>query len=201
MHRVFVDANVLGSKTLYDWLFLLRRQLPAVFSLSTTDDVLDEAHRVWRRRHPKIGGAMRAKRDKLFREYFDEITSDWHGQVTSAVDVDDSHVHNAAVDLEVDILLTNNVKDFAERDDISHDPPYDVYTPDEFFCLIYENNPDAVRAVAGTQLGYWLRRAEADPGVEQKSLAVALEGAGCPNFAQKVNECLMIMSGSGEVRR
>lgn len=51
MHHVFVDSNVLGSKTQYDWLFLLRRELHMMFSLCTSDDVLDEAHRVWRKKH------------------------------------------------------------------------------------------------------------------------------------------------------
>lgn len=77
-------------------------------------------------------------------------------------------------------------------------PPYDVYTPDEFFCLISENDPDAVRAVAAMQVEYWLRRAEV-AGTEPKRLAAALTEAGCPNFAQRVNECLMVMSGHRDV--
>ena len=51
MHRVFVDSNILGSRTLYDWLFMLRNQ-SKMFSLSVTPDVLDETHCVWRRKHP-----------------------------------------------------------------------------------------------------------------------------------------------------
>ncbi len=194
MHRVFVDSNVLGSKTLYDWLFLLRRQLPETFHLVTTDDVLDEAHRVWRRRHPEKGGAMRAHREELFRTNFNEITSDWKGQTAPVVDVDDSHVHNAASDLKADILLTDNVKDFGDPDSL----PYDLYTPDEFFCLIYENEPDAVREVMDTQLHYWRRRGAANKDGKQKKLADALVDAGCPEFAKYVHECLLFMSGLQE---
>ena len=198
MHRVFVDSNVLGSKTLYDWLFLLRRELPTMFSLITSDDVLDEAHRVWRKRNPQAGGAMRARREELFRFNFGEIASDWEGRAAPVLDIDDSHVHNATVGMGAEMLLTNNVRDFGEVDDIVRSPPYDVYTPDEFFCLIYENNPDAVRAVASKQVKYWLRRAEA-MGTEPKKLAVALTAAGCPKFAQRVNECLIVMSGHRDV--
>ena len=191
MERVFVDSSVLGSKTLYDWLFLLRRELSSMFFLGTTDDVLDEAHRVWRRRRPEAGGAMRAQRETLFRANFDEITSDWEGKVAPVLDVDDSHVHNAAVGTGADILLTDNVKDFGDPDRL----PYDIYSPDEFFCLIYENAPDAVRAVALKQIRYWRRRAEVSQGAKSKGLAEALADAGCPEFAQRVRESLEFLSG------
>ena len=191
MERVFVDSSVLGSKTLYDWLFLLRRELPSMLFLGTTDDVLDEAHRVWRRRHPEAGGAMRAQREKLFRANFNEITSDWEGEVAPVLDVDDSHVHNAAVGTGADILLTDNVKDFGDPDSL----PYDLYSPDEFFCLIYENAPDAVRAVALEQIRYWRRRAEVSRGAKSKGLAEALADAGCHEFAQRVRESLEFLSG------
>jgi len=192
MHHVFVDSNVLGSKTQYDWLFLLRRELHMMFSLSTSDDVLDEAHRVWRRKHPELGGAMRAQREELFRLNFNEISSEWEGAAAPVVDVDDSHVHNAAVHLNAEILLTNNVKDFGDPDTL----PYDLYTPDEFFRLIYRNAPEAVRVVASKQVAYWAKRkqltsSDADP----KKLSDALSDAGCPDFAQDVKECLQLMSG------
>mgnify|MGYP002735341523 CR=1 FL=1 len=191
MHRVFVDSNVLGSKTLYDWLFLLRKERPEMFHLVTTDDVLDEAHRVWRRRHPETGGAMRARREELFRTNFNEITSDWKGQTAPVVDVDDSHVHNAASDLKADILLTDNVKDLGDPDGL----PYDLYTPDEFFCLIYENEPNAVREVVAKQVDYWHRRALANKDRQPKKLADALVDAGCLEFAKNVHECLLFVSG------
>lgn len=194
MHRVFVDSNVLGSKTQYDWLFLLRSELPTMFTLSTSGDVLDEAHRVWRRKHAESGGDMRAKREELFRAQFDEVSDDWTGNKAPVIDIDDSHVHNAAAYLDAEILLTNNVKDFGDPNDL----PYDLYTPDEFFCLIYQNAPNAVRAVAAIQTAYWIRVSEANKSVPPKKLSKALKDAGCPDFAQKVKECLMMMSGLRE---
>ena len=137
---------------------------------------------------------MRAHREELFRTNFNEITSDWKGQTAPVADVDDSHVHNAASDLKADILLTDNVKDFGDPDSL----PYDLYTPDEFFCLVYENEPDAVREVMNTQLHYWRRRGAANKDGKQKKLADALVDAGCPEFAKNVHECLLFMSGLQE---
>lgn len=191
MHRVFVDSNVLGSKTQYDWVFLLRRELNTTFSLYTSDDVLDEAHRVWRRNKPEAGGNMRTQREKLFRTNFTEISSDWAGMAAPVIDIDDSHVHNAAVHLRADILLTNNVNDFEDPDNL----PYDLYTPDEFFCLIYKNSPEAVRLVAAEQVDYWLKRQKVNPSAKPKKLSEALTAAGCPEFGQIVKECLFLMSG------
>lgn len=191
MHRVFVDSNVLGSKTQYDWVFLLRLETDSMFSLYTSDDVLDEAHRVWRRKYPEMGGEMRTEREKLFRTNFDGITSDWVGNPAPVRDVDDTHVHNAAVFTNVDILLTNNVEDFGDPDLL----PYDIYTPDEFFCLIYNNDPAAVNAVAIKQAEYWLRRQQRHPDAKYKKLSDALVDAGCPEFSPIVYGCLQFLSG------
>ena len=191
VHRVFVDSNVLGSKTQYDWLFMLKQEC-AMFAVCTSDDVLDEAHRVWRRKHPNAGGEMRAQRAALFRDNFDEVLAEWTGGAASDLrDVDDTHVHNAARSAEVDILLTNNVSDFGDPALL----PYDLYTPDEFFLLIDSNKPADVLAVARRQAIYWHRRNESQSTSERVTLADALRKAGCPGFAAAVESHLQTLSG------
>ncbi|WP_188702903.1 PIN domain-containing protein [Microbacterium nanhaiense] len=188
MQKIFVDANVLGSKTQYDWLFMLRLRLE-MFTLWTSNDVLDEAHRVWRRRKPDLGGAMRAQRDALFRRLFDDVSDAWNGGASDTInDVHDVHVHNAARSLGADILLTNNGKDFGDPNTL----PYDIYSPDEFFVLVNANAPQAVRDVARDQALYWHRRS----GDTKYSLAKALAEAGCPSFAREVERHLVVLSGS-----
>jgi hypothetical protein len=189
VHHVFVDSNVLGSRTLYDWLFILRSQSP-MFSLTATPDVLDEGHRVWRRKHPSAGGVQRKNREKVFRENFDDILDDWTGgEAPNLKDRDDQHVHNAAVYCRADILLTLNTKDFGDPDLL----PYDLYTPDEFFCLVESSSPFLVRDATLFQNKYWQGRR--DRGDNVKGLAQALEGAGCPVFAAIVAEHLRVLSG------
>lgn len=189
MHRVFVDSNVLGSRTLYDWLFLLH-QATTMFSLQVTPDVLDEAHRVWRRKHPSAGGQMRAKREELFRANFDEVLEDWQGgDVPGIKDADDQHVHNAATHCQADILLTSNVKDFGDPDLLS----YDLMTPDEFFILINKSASFPVREVTQFQNDYWQGRR--DRGDSVQSLAEALKAAGCTKFSRVVEQHLRVLAG------
>jgi len=179
LHTVFVDSNILGSKTLYDWMFLLRIHSDGMFTLVTSPDVLDEAHRVWRRRYPEGGGASRDVRDERFREHFDNVVSDWTGGPAAGSDPHDAHVHNAAVHAGANILLTNNVKDFNSYDQL----PYDIYTPDQFFCLINTNDPELVEAVARIQADYWLKRQKRHPERPFKRLSEALHLAGCTEFS------------------
>lgn len=189
VHRVFVDSNVLGSKTQYDWLFLLR-QRSSMFALVTSDDVLDEAHRVWRRKHQTAGGEMRKRHDRLFRENFDEVLDEWDGGEASALrDLDDTHVHNAACHARVDIVLTNNVADFGDPNAL----PYDLYAPDEFFELVSENSRQGVQAVVLEQARYWAGRLKQDG--KKRSLSEALINAGCPRFASSVEQHLRLLTG------
>lgn len=162
-----------------------------MFTLYASNDVLDEAHRVWRRKFPTLGADMREQREKRFRECFDDILDDWVGGDAPVSDVDDAHVHNAAVFGNVNILLTNNVSDFPYPDQL----PYDLYTPDEFFCLIYENDPTTVRNVTRKQAVYWGKRQKMNPEIAPKTLAEALLAAGCPEFSKVVGDCIKFVSG------
>jgi predicted nucleic acid-binding protein len=189
VHHVFVDSNVLGSRTLYDWLFILRSQAE-MFSLTTSVDVLDETHRVWRRRLATAGGEMRQSRETRFRENFDDILEDWvGGEASNIKDPDDQHVHNAATHCRANILLTLNIGDFGDPDDL----PYDLYTPDEFFCLVNSSADFMVRDATLFQNKYWQRRR--DRGDTVKSLSDALKAAGCPKFAAIVAEHLRVLAG------
>ncbi|WP_158685253.1 PIN domain-containing protein [Microbacterium halophytorum] len=197
MHRVFVDANVLGSRTQYDWLFQLRLRVE-MFSLWTSGDVVDEANRAWRLRHPNADGAMREKRTRIFSTYFDEVSDDWAGgSETQLRDRHDSHVHNAAVSTGADVLLTDNLRDFegaAER-------PYDVYSPDTFFMLIERNAPQAVRDVTRDQALYWNGKREEGTARRERTLSDALRHAQCPMFADVVEGHLRVLADATDVTR
>jgi predicted nucleic acid-binding protein len=58
--RVLVDANVLYSKTLREWLALLYlRQEDEIYSVYRTEDVLAETIHRLRRHHPHWNGGKR----------------------------------------------------------------------------------------------------------------------------------------------
>ena len=133
---------------------------------------------------------LRARRESKFRDAFDEIIEDWTGgDAANVPDRDDQHVHNAAVFSQAKILLTMNIKDFGNPDLL----PYDLYTPDQFLCLLESSSSFVVREATKIQNAYWQGRR--DRGDTVKSLGDALEDAGSPDFAAIVAEDLQVLSG------
>ena len=189
--RVFVDANILFSRTLRDWLFLLKlRSGGRMFTLGSTEDVLAEAIARLRDKRPDLPGrAISLLRAKL-TDNLDELVDDfviepWMKQG----DLGDAHVRAAAQARGFTMLLTADGGLLAEREE---DSPalYETISPDEFFVLIDDSDPGLVRAVTRTQYDYFMKnRGEAD-------LTQALRNAGCPSFAERVNGHLHALVGS-----
>lgn len=195
--RVFVDSNILASRTLRDWLFLLRFEAEAMYSTSSSLDVILEAVRAQRRRQPKADGSMTRRLFEELHQHLDEVVDDFEGDVSfEGDDVDDHHVHAAAISAEAGVLLTNNGRDFGSPDDLS----YDIYDADDFFCLVDDSSSQHVRSVTRAQALYWTRRAE-KYSVPAKPLGVALVDAGCPKFALRVQAHLEVLSGTAASTR
>ncbi len=177
-HGVFVDANVLYSRTLRDWLGLLYT-IPDVppFQVFWTEDVLAETIYHLRRSHLDwSGGRLSAIRDRIAGTFEAGRVADfpidagWSGQ-----DPNDAHVHSAARACQADILLTADTGDF---DDDS--APYSVYSPDDFFTLVDDSSPGLVREATASEGRYWLGRGR-EPHLPQ-----SLRVAACPVFAERV---------------
>lgn len=185
--RVFVDSNVLASKTLRDWLFLVQQDSGGMYSTYTSHDVLTEAVRVQRRRHPKLNGDLPAKMQAALRKNMTEVLEDFPGDVVfGGTDPDDHHIHAAALACRADIVLTSNGRDFGDPDALG----YEVLTPDEFFVLADDSAPQVIRRVVLTQLEYWQRIEGARP------LDEALVAADCGKFAARVRPYILSV-GSG----
>lgn len=188
--RIFVDSNVLASRTLRDWLFLLRTETFRMFQLHTSFDVLMETVRVTRRRHPTADGRLASDLFLRLNDLLDEVLGDFDGSVDFAgPDVDDHHVHAAAMSSRADKLLTANDRHFPEADDL----PYEVYTPDEFLVLVDDSAPHHVRSVTRQQVDYWQRRRSG--GTRVKPLGQALVDAGCPDFGDRIVRHVKALSG------
>lgn len=181
-HRVFVDANVLYSKTTRDWLFNLRIATDGLFQTHCTEDVFAETVYHLRKNHPRWSGAKTAKAVAAFREVIDEILETFPDDVPfTGTDEGDYHVHAAAVQSRADLLLTNNrVSDFTSTDD----EPYEVIEPDGFFVLVWKAAPGGTRAAVEEQVKHWSKR----PSDVQ--LHEALHAADCPEFAGVVQRLL-----------
>lgn len=175
--RALPDANVLYSRTLRDWLFLLRNQTRSgMFTIHTTEDLVCEVGYSTRRRAPDADGRLIHRLVVSLRSNVDSIITDYPDDALyGGTDLDDRHVHSAAVAGEIDVILTNDRGLLGTTDD-----RYEVSTPDEFFPLVDDSLPHVVRAVALEQATYWSGRTSA------RTLETALEQARCPVFAERV---------------
>jgi|GEM_PF-1617379 hypothetical protein len=62
---VFIDANVLASKTQLDWLYFLTKENPGMYELYTSRQVLEETTRKFIRRVDKVSNPTEEQRDFL----------------------------------------------------------------------------------------------------------------------------------------
>lgn len=183
--RVLVDANVLFSRTLRDWLALLYLEGEALFSVHWTEDILAETIRGLRRKNPEWPGQMTTSIHDRIRDTFeggrvDDFTYD---PSYAGKDPDDRHVHAAAVACDAHILLTND-DGFTLTAGDRKALPYEIYKPDPFFVLVDDGSPELVQRVTAIQQKYWVKR---DAGA---NLPRVLRDAGCNEFAERVREHL-----------
>lgn len=182
---VLLDANILYSRTLRDWIALLQIEAPSVFSVAWTEDIMVETLYHLRKKHPlwseKQVGGMRRNLEKAFTG--GQITGYQVDPAIKYPDVGDAHVHAAAVHGAVDIVVTANGKDFPATDDLN----YEIYPPDDFLILVDDAAPKAVRAVTEQQLRHYHQRSSGNEGVD---LPLRLKNAKAPMFAARVREHL-----------
>lgn len=177
--RALVDANVLASRTCLDWLFHCRNRSGDTLHLFCSDDLLAEAVRTTRKRHPRAPGHVVAHRLRLIRACMDDVLTDFPGDVPfSGRDPDDYHVHAAALASGADVIVTDDdPRDLTAQPD---QEPYLILTPDEFLLELTEDDEALLLATTRDQVDYWRSR----PG--GRSLDEALHRAGCPGFAARV---------------
>ncbi|ADX75274.1 hypothetical protein Asphe3_42090 (plasmid) [Pseudarthrobacter phenanthrenivorans Sphe3] len=182
---VLLDANILYARTLRDWIGLLQGEVPALFTVVWTEDVMVETLYHLRKKYPlwseeQIGG-LRRKLEKAFTG--GQITGYQIDASLEYPDIGDAHLHAAAVHGAVDIVVTRNGKDLPYGDDL----PYEIYEPDDFLILVDDAAPQAVRAVTESQLCYFHKKSSPDEGID---LPLRLNKAGAPKFAARVRDHL-----------
>ncbi|MFK4835911.1 hypothetical protein ACI3KY_09295 [Microbacterium sp. ZW T2_14] len=176
LQRVFVDADVLASRTPYDWLALLRDETDA-FQLHSSPAVVADAVRLWHSRDPAAREAAIPRRIALVTASLDEV-------LAGADTVADPRVGRpeggcavaAARTTGAQLLLSSSAVPGEDGDGL----PFEICTPDDFLCLTDDATPEAVREVT--------RRRVAEP------LAAALAAADCPAFAERVTSHLRALS-------
>ncbi len=182
--RVLVDANVLFSRTLRDWLVLIELE-GGPYKVCWTEDIMAEVVYRLRRQHPTWDGrTITGVRDRIVRALEGGRIEEYAVDGSFDGDPDDQHVHAAAVAGGVDVVLT------ADRGLVpppgASAPPYDVAHPDAFFLAVDDAVPDVVRRVVGRQAEYHARRAG------DLDLVGCLQKAGCPRFGRRVARHLRV---------
>jgi len=195
MDLVFVDANILYSKTLRDWTLMLSEHCNR-FAVVTSLDCIIEALANIRENNPSADGGVIRQIGTSIENTLHDVIRDWPGsEVPGMPDEKDWHVVNAAVYAGAKILVTENMKDF---EPIADTLPFDLYSADELFMLVAHNDPSAVEGVAMRQLDYWdgIKKQRAAKGKSApKGLSEALRDAAAPQFANIVDTTLRKLAG------
>lgn len=183
--RVFVDANILFSRTVRDWVFLLRNAAEGrMYTVGGSEDVLAETVAKYRDKIPELpGGVITQLRQHLSRN-LDELVEDFTVRNWMLVqDAGDAHVRAAAADGQFDMLLTFDNGLLADSA-LEKPPSYEPIHPDDFLVLVHDSSKELVDDVLTQQLDYFMKHdGEAD-------LPRKLERAGCPKFAARVRKAL-----------
>lgn len=105
--RIFVDANILFSRTLRDWLFLIKLQSEnSMFLAVSTEDVLAETIYRLRRRYPAWDGGQISRIRAALVNNLDELVDYFPiRDDLTGIDPNDIHVHSAAVAGNADMLI------------------------------------------------------------------------------------------------
>ncbi|WP_433732584.1 PIN domain-containing protein (plasmid) [Actinoplanes sp. CA-051413] len=184
---VFLDANVLYSRCLRDWLVMMALDSGyTAFDLRWSEAVLAEAFYHLRRNYPDAP----ERRIERWREKMDENfpqakVTHWDPQsVPRPADPNDHHVLAAAYAGQVDFLITcdGDVANFQRcLDEI--DAGITVLHVDDFLCMIAERYPELVRRRYLSQVMYFQHRDRVDEDTAADSSLESLEKAGAKRFS------------------
>ena len=181
----FVDANILFSRTLRDWICLLCLESSrSAYDLRWSEDVLAEWIYRAKRRNPDITdralGGVRRNIEQAFP--YTLVTGYDLASTPPLPDPHDRHVLAAALHADVDMLVTDDRRAFPEN---ALRGKLDVYTADEFLVWVADNHPNLLRPVLDKQVAYFRKNAIVTGGERgQDRLVEALQKAGAGTFAR-----------------
>ncbi|WP_187995501.1 PIN domain-containing protein [Schaalia sp. JY-X159] len=178
---VLPDANVLFSRTLRDWLFLLSSG-GELYTVHSTPDILAETLSRYRDRFPHVTGEEFDRLETHLKEHLHSVFNHYKPRPCPIADEGDHHVHAAAEDGGMMYLVTadRGFLDLPEK--VTDEFSYEITSPDDFFCLVDDSQPALVCDVALRQLHYWSSK----PSKPNLTLVDALEKSGCPEFSRRV---------------
>lgn len=188
---IFLDANVLYSRTQRDWFCLISLESGLDgMAVCWSEDVLTEWLYHRRKKNPQLSDAEIGGLRRRLESSFPQATISGYSidPMLLTGDPYDAHVLAASAHASVDYLVTNNISDFDEH---AESFEFEIYTPDDMLCLIAERRPNTVLKTAKRQLDYWNQKPNSMP------LPDALVAAGVPNFAEHVRKIIQQIALTG----
>jgi len=195
--KVFLDANILFSRTLRDWFFQLRLNSQGdLFTVATSEEAIVEVQSRLRKENPGLSGQVVSRFRNQVTDFCDEFASEYLvPEIREIADEQDWHIHAAVLKLSSDILITSDKGFLTCREVLQESYNYEILHPDEFLVLVDDNWPSLVRRVTDLQSIYWAEK-ELHSGAKSRKLATMLSDAKCPAFAARVQQHLKALSGA-----
>lgn len=195
MTTIFLDANVLYSRTLRDWFALLaiesrRSLLSDRIDLRVSEDVLSEWMYHFRRDKPHYSDdAIGQQRRELVDSQTDQFVVTGYQPVDIAgfPDIHDLHVVAAATHCGAEFLVTADRALHEATEVLEPEPMH----PDDLLALIAERRMDLVSQVIGQQMKYWSRK------TSDVDLPGALRSADAPQFAGIAEDRIRLFGRTG----
>ena len=184
---IFVDANILYSRCLRDWLVLMALDSHyTIYELRWSEAVLAEAFYHLRRNHPSAPEQQIERwRDLMDQKFPQSKVTSWDPQaVPCPKDPNDHHVLAAAYAGRVDILVTvdGDIDNFQQcLDEIAGG--IEVQNIDDFLCMIADRHPELVRRRYRSQIIYWQTRNKLSEEAAADTSTDSLDKAGAGRFA------------------
>lgn len=144
---VILDANVLFSAPLRDTL--LRAAAEGLFQARWSEQILDEMQRSLIAKAGKPAAKVARLRAEMTRNFSEALVEDYETFIPAMRNhVDDRHVAAAAVRCGAQVIVTLNLRDFAELPD-----GIEAQSPDEFLCNLFDLDPRKMVELLRQQAG------------------------------------------------
>lgn len=192
---MFLDANVLFSRTLRDWIALLSLQSErTAYDLRFSEDVLAEWIYKIRLRKPEYGDqVIGGRRRELVDAFPGAMVVGYNpGSVPETLDPNDRHVVAAVIQGEVDILVANDRK--AGFSEAAERHGFDFYPADDFLMWVAHNHGALVLPVLERQLKHYNKNSIVGGGRSAEDLIESLRKARASSFAAHLEGLLGVQT-------
>ena len=181
---VFLDANVLFSRTLRDWISLLALESDrTAYDLRFSEDVLAEWIYRIRRKKPEYGDqVIDGRRRELVEAFPGAMVIGYNpGSVLEMLDPNDQHVLAAVIHGEVDMLVADDRR--AGFSAAAEQHGFDFYLADDFLMWVANNHGALVMPVLERQLKHYNKNSIVGGGRSAEDLISSLRKAKASSFA------------------